>query len=220
VEIRLGFPNFQAEWESPAGAGGGGRTPTMPARISHRIGGNGAPPMQSRRACRNAAMTSKRTVCELQVKALRAAWDRSVTRVSSGRRASQPVAECSRSGPRGRRHPSAHKVFPQAGIKGNASYAGRGKSIRRLNIHTVGLVGAVGIEPTTFGLKGRCSAAELRPCGTVFTSYTEWRVSSKSIREIALLSRKSGREPALRPGLAAPAPCSAIRRRSARAATL
>lgn len=26
------------------------------------------------------------------------------------------------------------------------------------------MVGAVGIEPTTFGLKGRCSTAELRPC--------------------------------------------------------
>jgi hypothetical protein len=27
----------------------------------------------------------------------------------------------------------------------------------------VRLVGAVGIEPTTFGLKGRCSTTELRP---------------------------------------------------------
>jgi hypothetical protein len=27
------------------------------------------------------------------------------------------------------------------------------------------MVGAVGIEPTTFGLKGRCSTTELRPCG-------------------------------------------------------
>jgi hypothetical protein len=27
----------------------------------------------------------------------------------------------------------------------------------------VNLVGAVGIEPTTFGLKGRCSTTELRP---------------------------------------------------------
>ena len=26
------------------------------------------------------------------------------------------------------------------------------------------MVGAVGIEPTTFGLKGRCSTTELRPC--------------------------------------------------------
>ena len=25
------------------------------------------------------------------------------------------------------------------------------------------LVGAVGVEPTTFGLKGRCSTTELRP---------------------------------------------------------
>ena len=30
---------------------------------------------------------------------------------------------------------------------------------------TTKLVGAVGIEPTTFGLKGRCSTTELRPCG-------------------------------------------------------
>jgi hypothetical protein len=26
------------------------------------------------------------------------------------------------------------------------------------------VVGAVGVEPTTNGLKGRCSATELRPC--------------------------------------------------------
>jgi hypothetical protein len=30
-------------------------------------------------------------------------------------------------------------------------------------LHLRGLVGAVGIEPTTFGLKGRCSTTELRP---------------------------------------------------------
>ncbi len=30
------------------------------------------------------------------------------------------------------------------------------------------MVGAVGIEPTTFGLKGRCSTTELRPCGANF----------------------------------------------------
>jgi hypothetical protein len=34
------------------------------------------------------------------------------------------------------------------------------------------LVGAVGIEPTTFGLKGRCSTTELRPC-LLITSYIE-----------------------------------------------
>ena len=31
------------------------------------------------------------------------------------------------------------------------------------NRKQIGLVGAVGIEPTTFGLKGRCSTTELRP---------------------------------------------------------
>jgi hypothetical protein len=30
------------------------------------------------------------------------------------------------------------------------------------------LVGAVGIEPTTFGLKGRCSTTELRPYSQSF----------------------------------------------------
>jgi hypothetical protein len=34
-----------------------------------------------------------------------------------------------------------------------------------MNCQLVRLVGAVGIEPTTFGLKGRCSTTELRPCG-------------------------------------------------------
>ena len=34
------------------------------------------------------------------------------------------------------------------------------------------LVGAVGIEPTTFGLKGRCSTTELRPC-ILLTFYIE-----------------------------------------------
>ena len=32
------------------------------------------------------------------------------------------------------------------------------------------LVGAVGIEPTTFGLKGRCSTTELRPFSTTYGS--------------------------------------------------
>ena len=32
-----------------------------------------------------------------------------------------------------------------------------------LKIDGGNLVGAVGIEPTTFGLKGRCSTTELRP---------------------------------------------------------
>ena len=32
-----------------------------------------------------------------------------------------------------------------------------------MRFQTIRLVGAVGIEPTTFGLKGRCSTTELRP---------------------------------------------------------
>ena len=35
------------------------------------------------------------------------------------------------------------------------------------------LVGAVGVEPTTNGLKGRCSATELRPWKMVTTFYTK-----------------------------------------------
>ena len=34
-----------------------------------------------------------------------------------------------------------------------------------------GLVGAVGIEPTTFGLKGRCSTTELRPWSAIVRLY-------------------------------------------------
>jgi hypothetical protein len=34
---------------------------------------------------------------------------------------------------------------------------------RRHTLRVEKLVGAVGIEPTTFGLKGRCSTTELRP---------------------------------------------------------
>ena len=36
---------------------------------------------------------------------------------------------------------------------------------KHLLFQSVRLVGAVGIEPTTFGLKGRCSTTELRPYG-------------------------------------------------------
>jgi hypothetical protein len=36
-----------------------------------------------------------------------------------------------------------------------------------MDFQTLRLVGAVGIEPTTNGLKGRCSTAELRPWGPI-----------------------------------------------------
>jgi hypothetical protein len=39
---------------------------------------------------------------------------------------------------------------------------GPSKNYKRL-LRKEMLVGAVGIEPTTFGLKGRCSTTELRP---------------------------------------------------------
>ena len=38
-------------------------------------------------------------------------------------------------------------------------------------VECVRLVGAVGIEPTTFGLKGRCSTTELRPYAFQFTKF-------------------------------------------------
>jgi hypothetical protein len=43
-----------------------------------------------------------------------------------------------------------------------ALYGNMGGGNQRCN-SKLGLVGAVGIEPTTFGLKGRCSTTELRP---------------------------------------------------------
>jgi hypothetical protein len=39
---------------------------------------------------------------------------------------------------------------------------------KHMRFQSVRLVGAVGIEPTTFGLKGRCSTTELRPYGVNF----------------------------------------------------
>jgi hypothetical protein len=44
------------------------------------------------------------------------------------------------------------------------------------------LVGAVGIEPTTFGLKGRCSTTELRPCG--FTGLVPEKLHSERLCKI------------------------------------
>jgi hypothetical protein len=40
------------------------------------------------------------------------------------------------------------------------------KAYQIANVYAV-LVGAVGIEPTTLGLKGLCSTTELRPCHAV-----------------------------------------------------
>src|SRR4029077_6641591 len=42
------------------------------------------------------------------------------------------------------------------------------------------MVGAVGVEPTTNGLKGRCSATELRPCKAVRTYYTKETYSTSA----------------------------------------
>jgi hypothetical protein len=43
------------------------------------------------------------------------------------------------------------------------------------------LVGAVGIEPTTFGLKGRCSTTELRPY-VFLTSYIEMTYPASTLK--------------------------------------
>jgi hypothetical protein len=43
-----------------------------------------------------------------------------------------------------------------------------------LSIQSVRLVGAVGIEPTTFGLKGRCSTTELRPYRVTAQQLARW----------------------------------------------
>jgi hypothetical protein len=71
-----------------------------------------------------------------------------------------------------------YPVFPRS-IEANAvlyELAGRGTPevhgkmdlSKHMRFQSVRLVGAVGIEPTTFGLKGRCSTTELRPCGVNF----------------------------------------------------
>jgi hypothetical protein len=47
--------------------------------------------------------------------------------------------------------------------KGTPEVHGKMDLSKRMLFQSVRLVGAVGIEPTTFGLKGRCSTTELRP---------------------------------------------------------
>jgi hypothetical protein len=46
----------------------------------------------------------------------------------------------------------------------------------------------VGIEPTTFGLKGRCSTTELRPYGVNFKLYhaCEWGPGMSDVKNPAL----------------------------------
>ena len=52
--------------------------------------------------------------------------------------------------------------FAGPAAEGCEAFLGRGKN-RKLSLMKEMLVGAVGIGPTTFGLKGRCSTTELRP---------------------------------------------------------
>jgi hypothetical protein len=49
-------------------------------------------------------------------------------------------------------------------VRGTPEVHGKMDLSKHLLFQSVRLVGAVGIEPTTFGLKGRCSTTELRPC--------------------------------------------------------
>jgi hypothetical protein len=58
---------------------------------------------------------------------------------------------------------------------------------KHMRFQSVRLVGAVGIEPTTFGLKGRCSTTELRPY-LLSTSYIEkiYRALRRPKREVFL----------------------------------
>ena len=46
---------------------------------------------------------------------------------------------------------------------GEGQVHGKKDPSKHMLFQSVRLVGAVGIEPTTFGLKGRCSTTELRP---------------------------------------------------------
>ena len=52
--------------------------------------------------------------------------------------------------------------------KGTPEVHGKMDLSKHMRFQSVRLVGAVGIEPTTFGLKGRCSTTELRPYGVKF----------------------------------------------------
>jgi hypothetical protein len=47
------------------------------------------------------------------------------------------------------------------------------------------LVGAVGIEPTTFGLKGRCSTTELRPYGPLRTTSEDERERTDGTAQVS-----------------------------------
>ncbi len=51
----------------------------------------------------------------------------------------------------------------QAAVKGTRWVRDKTRTNKWIFTQSVRLVGAVGIEPTTFGLKGRCSTTELRP---------------------------------------------------------
>src|SRR6267143_742590 len=62
--------------------------------------------------------------------------------------------------------------------KGTPEVHGKMDLSKHMRFQSVRLVGAVGIEPTTFGLKGRCSTTELRPylLSSVYRE-TVWRAS-------------------------------------------
>ena len=47
--------------------------------------------------------------------------------------------------------------------RGTQEVHGKTSLSKWIRCQSIRVVGAVGIEPTTFGLKGRCSTTELRP---------------------------------------------------------
>jgi hypothetical protein len=55
------------------------------------------------------------------------------------------------------------QVIVQSDRRGTPEVHGKMNPSKHMLFQSVRLVGAVGIEPTTFGLKGRCSTTELRP---------------------------------------------------------
>ena len=63
------------------------------------------------------------------------------------------------------------------------------KGVGSLFILLFVLVGAVGIGPTTFGLKGRCSTTELRPYSAIVQLY-RLRATAATVRIASSLSNR------------------------------
>ena len=64
------------------------------------------------------------------------------------------------------------------------------------------LVGAVGIEPTTFGLKGRCSTTELRPYMRLDSLMRVNILHGNKFADLGGIGMSRGNAPGIAPGVA------------------